>query len=741
MSDERCGAEQRGPGAATAAYPASGPGEATQAYRGQEPAHATQAYGATPGSAHGPRHGLVAGQEIELGGRALRIVRLISGGTGEADVHLVEDGAARTLALKLYREFSSLREEPNEEALARILELEHEDILRLHDFGTGAKKYQGRFCYELSTYAAGGDLLDVPDLGAKYSPMFVEEQVVPQILAGISTLHRHRIFHCDLKPRNVFYLDASQRDLVIGDYGSAKTWDQAARGVISHTSITKGSQLYMAPEQGQGMVSEKNDYYSFGMIVLHLLYPEKLPEGARWATFLERQLAEREIIDFDPRLRKFNALITGLTLRDWRRRWGRDEVQRWLRGDIAEVRLGEVRATIKLGRQSIASKGELVAYVEGGTEWYEVLIADRGGRQALLEWMDKTEGIQPRQAFDRLVRAAEPRGVVHVRETILRFLEPHRSVVIDGTSHDLWGSTDPEATAADALRQLEAAYRVTEADQLALWAFQLELALRGVAQRQDAASPGAAEGLARVDAYRKALAAREEDRKATGRALAAASTSQAVRDIIDRSQDWPDLLADARAALPKVIQGELRRRLDLARSPAEIQTVIAEGSDWPEILADARASLARMTREERRRIAARRVERVNHAAKGAAHGLAVCAIPSAVIGAILRFGFGFGSGWWPSFLLVLATFMVASGCAATRWPPGRDTLGVVMGAWTSLWTSLLSAIPSAVIALLFAGFGFGWSSSFLTLFAAGAAVSAFFGLSLAWDEPKHDGDT
>ncbi|MGP8320878.1 MAG: protein kinase domain-containing protein [Methanosarcinaceae archaeon] len=173
-------------------------------------------------------HGLGVGDEIELNDNKYTITGIISGEnqTGEAVIYKIEDAGGKAFALKLYYKFTNPKDEPNPEALSRIKAIRDPDILKLHDFGTGANKYKDKFCFEICDYAEGLTLLSVPDLGKKYTPEFIRSNVIPEIFKGIRTLHDYKIYHCDLKPENVFYLDKEQTDLIIGDYGSAKTFEQ-----------------------------------------------------------------------------------------------------------------------------------------------------------------------------------------------------------------------------------------------------------------------------------------------------------------------------------------------------------------------------------------------------------------------------------------------------------------------------------------------------------------------------------
>lgn len=214
------------------------------------------------------------GDKILLNKKEYEILGLISKSSGEAVIYKASEvSSGQVRVLKIYRNLSK-KQEPNAKALKKILLIEDEDVLCLYDFGTGDKKFAEKHCFEVSDFAKGGDLLSVKDFKAKYTTTFLRSNVIPEIFNGIKRLHRAGIIHCDLKPQNVFYLDENQTDLVIGDYGSAKTKDHTEE--MDMVSQVIGTRYYMPSEQGQLIVSEKNDYYSFGMVLLHLLYPQHL---------------------------------------------------------------------------------------------------------------------------------------------------------------------------------------------------------------------------------------------------------------------------------------------------------------------------------------------------------------------------------------------------------------------------------------------------------------------------------
>eukprot|EP00095_Tigriopus_kingsejongensis_P000907 maker-scaffold186_size273091-snap-gene-1.31 protein:Tk00907 transcript:maker-scaffold186_size273091-snap-gene-1.31-mRNA-1 annotation:"eukaryotic translation initiation factor 2-alpha kinase 1" len=114
--------------------------------------------------------------------------------------------------------------------------------------------------------------------------------IFEQILHGVAYIHSQGIIHRDLKPRNIFL--SRNNEVQIGDFGLAKQ-DLSANVSTPHTpndplepqhqlfhasekSHTSGvgTQAYGAPEQLQfGVVNDKSDIYSLGIILFELFHP------------------------------------------------------------------------------------------------------------------------------------------------------------------------------------------------------------------------------------------------------------------------------------------------------------------------------------------------------------------------------------------------------------------------------------------------------------------------------------
>jgi sulfatase modifying factor 1 len=436
-------------------------------------------------------HEIKPGDRITLNNIEYLINEIISESTGEAVIYKIKDALENVLALKLYYEFYKPENEPNTEALERIKNINDEDILRLYDYGTGTKKYKGKFCFEILDFAEGFDLLSITSLHEKYTRNFIKKEVIPQIFKGIQRLHENKIYHCDLKPQNVFYLNKEQTEIVIGDYGSAKTFEFNAEKSSRKTTTVKGTDFYLPPEQASGFISDKNDYYSFGMILLHLCYPKQLladnnktVSRVKFKEIIERQFEGKPVIDFNKELSRINQLIEGLTLVDFNLRWGAKQVQQWLEGKNVEVNYlkpEKSRHTLKFGQHTIITPSDLRDYILSDAHWYQDLIEDTDNKTEFFNWVlnyyngDRTK----RSAINRIIKTYSPEGIDFVADAIIRFFIPEHPVQFGFKSFDFAGSDDLKKTTAEAFSYLIIDLWDNSSDKdIQLYIFRYEFALK-----------------------------------------------------------------------------------------------------------------------------------------------------------------------------------------------------------------------------------------------------------------------
>jgi len=471
----------------------------TQAYHDGK--RKTQAYG-EPGKTKGydpqesskvdrtETHGLGINDEIELNSKKYIITDIISGDnvTGEAVIYKIKDVQGNVYSLKLYYKLIDPGNEPNPEALERIKEINDSDILKLYDFGTGINKYLNKFCFEICDFAKGSDLIAVPGIKKKYTLAFLKSNVIPEIFKGIRTLHDYKIYHCDLKPENIFFLNENQTDLVIGDYGSAKTFEKATDQRAHLTKTAKFTKGYDAPELSTGIISEKNDYHSFGMVLLYLLYSELFHDNF-FDKIRERQFARLPIIEFNPGFGRINDLIAGLTLFDATSRWGSNEVKSWINNDKVEVKYtGETEAgikPIKLGTFTVHDVDDLIDYVQNNSQWYDYLIEDSDGYRLLLQFVYDILDLEKKKIFDKMVRTYQQDGEAFLKQCILRYFKPPKPIYVDMKSYDFGNSQNIVDLAVSFFIHLNDISKVISLEKLKFYVFQFEFVLRQIGLNAD----------------------------------------------------------------------------------------------------------------------------------------------------------------------------------------------------------------------------------------------------------------
>ncbi|MDR3265273.1 MAG: protein kinase, partial [Synergistaceae bacterium] len=250
----------------------------------------------------------------------------------EADIYLVENAPAEdALAenaperhiLKLYRH----RLEPKLEVLNRVGEISRANSHCFVVFrDAGFDERTGRW-YELQEYFPLGSLKDVSD-ERKRQIEFIRA-LVSELSQAIHCLHDNGIIHCDIKPGNVLIRTLDPLDAVLTDFGIASFM---ASDVSRKMTSLKGTPMYWAPEAFSRIVGRPCDWWGLGMIVLELLSGAHPLEGLMDSQIIHKLTVGNveipEFLDDEWRL-----LLRGLLTKDDAKRWGHDEITRWLSGE------------------------------------------------------------------------------------------------------------------------------------------------------------------------------------------------------------------------------------------------------------------------------------------------------------------------------------------------------------------------------------------------------------------------
>ena len=246
-----------------------------------------------------------------------RVVEAFPATGSEADILLVVDRRSGEKAVaKLYRRGI----QPDFRLLAILAQSVGQTVVRVLDHGVSDGA-----AYEVLEYVPGGTLEALMASGPL--PKDDVRAMVREIADALAGIHAHGILHRDLKPENVLVRSTGPLHLALTDFGIA-SMSAATQHFTSAARTTK----YAAPEVLTGVLDDKSDWWSLGMIVLEAA-SGKHPFDGLSEQVMNHQLATRPIDVrgvYDDALR---LLCRGLLLRDPGRRFGAAEVARWLAGD------------------------------------------------------------------------------------------------------------------------------------------------------------------------------------------------------------------------------------------------------------------------------------------------------------------------------------------------------------------------------------------------------------------------
>lgn len=202
-----------------------------------------------PGATFGVgRHCYEVVSEIGRGGVGI-VYRVIRRATGE---HL----AAKVLSSHRFPLTEGLLERFRREA--RLLRLvKHRNLLRVRDVISSRDRL-----FIVSELATGGSLYERLRAGQRMIPLETVIDWMWQSLQGVAALHRLKIVHRDLTPKNILFKGDT---LVIGDFGTARSLDDTT---ITHAADHLGSLVYISAQQRADphQADLRDDMFSLGQV-------------------------------------------------------------------------------------------------------------------------------------------------------------------------------------------------------------------------------------------------------------------------------------------------------------------------------------------------------------------------------------------------------------------------------------------------------------------------------------------
>ena len=256
--------------------------------------------------------------------------------SGEADIYLcsgMEKHTGKHFILKYYRRENAVKPE----VIAKLRSISSPYVAPVSGYG----EFQGHQ-YTVRPYYEMPALSDVLTSGTRFSEEELKSFIIPSVIEGLKVVHDADILHRDLKPGNLIPDDNGEH-IVLIDFGISSHAD-GKTFVMTQPGMTP---FYAAPEAIQGIFHRETDYYALGITIFELFTgytPFQNPgmsgeESAKLASISKIEFPD----DFPENLRK---LVLGLTYKDIshrnemdnpNRRWGYDEVKRWLNGENVPI--------------------------------------------------------------------------------------------------------------------------------------------------------------------------------------------------------------------------------------------------------------------------------------------------------------------------------------------------------------------------------------------------------------------
>lgn len=209
--------------------------------------------------------------------------------------------------------------EPDPEVYAVLQRSDLDHVPQIYEFG----HWNGR-AFEAREDVQGGTL---ETLRVEPSNIGLIRRIVDEIGRALDDFSKVGLRLRDLRPSTVLIREATEPDLVISGFGSARL-SEFDLDIVSPLETSR----YTAPEAIAGGVAAASDWWSLGMMVLEKATAGRCFEGITDQAFIIHVVAGGVPIpeELDPDIR---LLLRGLLARDRLKRWQWKEVKAWLSGE------------------------------------------------------------------------------------------------------------------------------------------------------------------------------------------------------------------------------------------------------------------------------------------------------------------------------------------------------------------------------------------------------------------------
>jgi len=202
------------------------------------------------------------------------IKRLGSGGFG--NVYQVEGSDGNTYAMKLMKGVDVVNKKRFEREIKILATLDHPNVVKISQWNLGGDPPDFSPWYVME-YLRGGSLRGHMD--EKFSDNYVFQRnkaihsIILPICNALAQAHTKHIYHRDLKPDNIMYVDNKKSTIKITDWGLGRDINKKSLMLTAEIGHVGGDPGYCAPEQwfSSENLDGRADIFSVGVISYEMM--------------------------------------------------------------------------------------------------------------------------------------------------------------------------------------------------------------------------------------------------------------------------------------------------------------------------------------------------------------------------------------------------------------------------------------------------------------------------------------
>ncbi|MDX9705912.1 MAG: hypothetical protein RBT46_09445, partial [Weeksellaceae bacterium] len=354
--------------------------------------------------------------------------------------------------IKILFKYRNPNFEPRGSVQNDLLKLSHPELAIPVEFGIGIKKFKFKYCFEIYELPSKITPLDRVDI----SPAAVRNSFIPQIKNLLIFLHEHDFYLPFLHISNLFVIEGVEPRLMLFGYGHALM--KSKFPVIEKTPFSEGNlcRYFYSPEIIEGMYSETSDFFSVGMILMRLFYPETFTPSV-YTSIIQNGLELKPLIDYRTDFYEVNSLIEGLTVFEELNRFSMDEIDDFIAGKRVVPHYYGDHFLFKdeISQIRLHNLGDLVEMLKLSPDRFISYIKQPQNLKEITDWLNNLEGVKDLVGLKKRFIRYQNIEPEYFTEVILRHLLPTSIITLNNVEFDFQNSEDTKRQLFLYFRNLE----------------------------------------------------------------------------------------------------------------------------------------------------------------------------------------------------------------------------------------------------------------------------------------------